>query len=710
MRRRLLVVLLSIVFVNAIASQREIDSLNTVLNSGIHDTVRVACYQELSFQLRNVDNVKALENANAALQLSGKIGFTKGIIVSHQRIAGVHYTTRNYSEAITSYKKTIDVAKQAKKPGLEANAWTGLGRTYYMQDEYPSALDCFLKALDLYELVNDTKEVASALGNVGLVYSRQKNLPKALEYQLKCLEVEKKNGNLAGVAGTLDHIGTVYKKMHDYGKAIEFYTAALKISDSLRHEQNMGVTLHNLASVYEEQEDYVKALDFYNRSLAIKTKMNNQQGIMATLHNIGVVYSETNRILEALNTLNRSLALANELKSRDYKKYNYYSLSKLYEKAGNLRVALDYRDKYEAIKDSIFNEETTRQVAELQARYETDKKEKEIKLLNQEKQIQEAELIKRNAEVTKKNMQRNFLLTGIGLMLVLSTITFRAYTQKKKANGELSLKNAEIIQQKQTIEEKNRDITDSINYAKRIQSAILPPHDEIARAVKEFFVLYRPKDIVSGDFYFFAETGDKLIFAVADCTGHGVPGAFMSLIGNDILNQLILEKGITTPAELLARLHDGVRTALKQSETNAASNNDGMDIAICSLDRQTNEVQFSGALRNLFVLRKGKQEVFEFKADKQSVGGARSDIRKEFTNHVIPMNSGDSFYMFSDGYADQFGGDSGKKFLSSRFKESLRQVRFLKMKEQEKYLSDTFDKWKGENEQVDDVCVFGVRV
>lgn len=272
----------------------------------------------------------------------------------------------------------------------------------------------------------------------------------------------------------------------------------------------------------------------------------------------------------------------------------------------------------------------------------------------------------------------------------------------------------EIEEKNEKLEAAYKDIRDSINYARRIQQAILPNVSDVYKALSQSFVYYKPKDIVSGDFYFFSEKNKKIMLGVADCTGHGVPGAFMSMIGHDMLNQIIIERGITSPSDVLNHLESGIRSALKQDAEDSETK-DGMDIALCSVDLQSGddnniELQYAGAFRNLYLLRKDAKEVEEVRADKNSIGGLITGEPKKFSNHQIYLNKGDSFYLFSDGYCDQFGGPGGKKFMSRQFQKLLYSIRHLSMKSQEEMLDKTFREWRGELEQVDDILVIGVRI
>jgi serine phosphatase RsbU (regulator of sigma subunit) len=278
-------------------------------------------------------------------------------------------------------------------------------------------------------------------------------------------------------------------------------------------------------------------------------------------------------------------------------------------------------------------------------------------------------------------------------------------TQKEMLELQVIERTKEIYEQKKLIEEKNKDITDSINYAKRIQDALLPAKELKFRIFPNAFVLFKPKDIVSGDFYWFAEKDGRRLIASCDCTGHGVPGALMSMIGNNILNQIVNEKGITSPAEVLRILNIEIRKALKQGGEEATK--DGMDIALISFINDT-EIEYAGAQRPLWIIH--NNELSELKADKLSIGGLQQEAEKVFTEHRVKLSPGDAVYFFSDGFVDQFGGLEGKKFMSKQFKAILLTIHHKPVAEQESILNKTIEDWRGMREQIDDILVIGIKI
>jgi|GEM_PF-1340797 len=323
--------------------------------------------------------------------------------------------------------------------------------------------------------------------------------------------------------------------------------------------------------------------------------------------------------------------------------------------------------------------------------------EKEIFMLNAAKKGKEEEL-------KDQRIFTQYISIGMGIIIIFSLLLYRNFLGKKKANQILKFQAVEINFQKKVVEEKNKGITDSINYAKLIQEAILPAKEIKYKLFPEAFVLFQPKDIVSGDFYWFSEKNKKRLIATVDCTGHGVPGAFMSMIGNALLNEIINEKGVTVPSEILKLLREKIIDSLKQKD---GQNKDGMDISILCFDEDNKTVEFAGANNPLWLIRKGI--IQEIKADKQPIGLYHGES-KPFNNNIIKLQKEDSLYIFTDGYADQFGGGEGKKFKYKQLQNLLLSIQDKRMNEQENILFKKINDWKSDLDQVDDILIIGVRV
>ena len=362
------------------------------------------------------------------------------------------------------------------------------------------------------------------------------------------------------------------------------------------------------------------------------------------------------------------------------------------EKLKNYELALAYNKLYSTIKDTLLNEESLNQTSELNTRYETDKKEKEILLLTKDQQLKDKTL-------KEQRLVRIGLISSLGLFLVLSFLLYNRYRFKQKANLILE-------KQKQEIHKKNTQITDSIDYAKTIQDAILPSTEKLNTFFSDYFILYKPKAIVSGDFYWTTKKGNKIICAAADCTGHGIPGAFMSLLGHNILENVVQRESSVNPGAMLKALNQEIVDRFSTGRDETVKH--GMDIAIISIDIQAQQLEYAGARNSLYIIREGR--LIEIKADRMSTGIiAKNQETIVYTNQLHDLQKDDMLYLFSDGFPDQKGGPDKKKFFYQPFKELLISISQLPVNEQKQKLDETITTWMGEGEQVDDILIMGIR-
>jgi serine phosphatase RsbU (regulator of sigma subunit) len=371
------------------------------------------------------------------------------------------------------------------------------------------------------------------------------------------------------------------------------------------------------------------------------------------------------------------------------------------------------------LNDSLSNTYLIDQIAEMSEKYEADKKQQEIELLMEDKKntdqknkIQELENLNQKAELAKSNTVVYFSIGGLVLLLVFAFILIKRIRLKGAIFRQLKQQKEDILFAKQIIEAKNKDILDSIMYAKKIQDAILHEENKALKNLDQHFVIFQPKDIVSGDFYWTLEKNNIVYAAVADCTGHGVPGAFMSMLGIAFLNEITKSGELKSPAEILNELRTKVIKELGQSGT-IGENKDGMDISLVKIDRNKNLLEFSGAHNPLLIIR--DNEIIQLNADKQPIG--YQEEQKPFTNHFLDMKQGDMMYLLSDGYVDQFGGElttngkgKGKKFKMARFKELIQKISTIETEIQKNRIETAFFDWKGDMEQIDDVCIMGIKI
>lgn len=675
------VIALCLIFISVLSfsQKNKINAVSTTDKILKDDSNRVNYLNEQCikhFQTGTYDS--ALQCGNAALNLSKKINFQKGVATSHNNI----------------------------------------GSIYLYQGNYDKALENFLTSLKINEKIDNKEGVANSYTNIGGIYLNQNNLNKALENISASLKIREEIGDKNGIAGSHNNIGGIYQKIGsddlkkgdtlnsitNYNKALENFSISLKIVEQSGNKWGKALLLNNIGNVYndkalilrssnEREEMLNKALKNYFASLKIKLEIGDQKGIASTYNNIGKAYKNKNNFAEALKYLEKGLALSREIRVKDKIMDAYFELSLVCENNNNYKKAYQYYQLYTQVKDSVFNAENNKQINELSAKYETEKKEQQIKLIKAENEKQSA------LALAKSQRQRLYiwLILAIAVTVtIIAIVVFRSLKITKKQK-------IEVEHQKHLVEEKQKEIIDSITYAKRLQDAILPHIDLIKKHFYDSFVFYKPKDIVAGDFYWF-EIIDNIVFiAVADCTGHGVPGAMVSVVCSNALNKTIIEFGLRDTGKILDKVTDIVIETFEKSNSDVK---DGMDISLLAFNETSKQIQWSGANNPLWYFV--KDEFKEIKADKEPVG--KYDKRIPFTTHNIEYSKNSVFYLFTDGLPDQFGGPKDKKFMYKRFEENLLSIHNSQMDEQKEILEKILQDWKGTSEQVDDITVIGIKI
>lgn len=694
-RLLILFVLLNLIQPLSIAQKSKIDSLQTLLSSSIYDTTKIKTLNALSWEHAQLGDYKtAIECANSALSIANTATPSHAILDlkadAFINIGIIHYYKSDYNKALEFYLRSLPILKEINdKKGLGA-VYNNIGMVYDDKGEYTKALEFLLNSLKIREELGDKLGISSSYSNIGGIHYSTGDYSKALEFHLKAVDLRKAIGNKSGLASSYNNIGIIYDDKGDYPQALEYYRKSLEIKEELHDKKGMALSYSNIGNTFKHTGDYSKALEFYSKSLKIKEQIGDKRGITSTFHNIGLLNLELGNFKESKHYQQMSLSLAKEIGARPEIMKAYEGLSKTDSAMGNYRDAYEHHKLFKSLKDSIFNEEASKKVVQSEMNFAFEKKEQAAKL-EQEKKDALA-----NEELEKQTMQRNGFIGGFALMLALAGVSYRSYRNKRKSH--------EIIaRQKELVEEKNRDISDSINYAQRLQQAILPSEKTIKENLKDSFILYKPKAIVAGDFYWMERKGDLVFIAAGDCTGHGVPGAMISVICSNALNRTVKEFGLTEPGKILDKARELVIETFEKSESDVK---DGMDISLCVINDRTNEIKWAGANNPLWYLK--DNELKEIKPDKQPIG--KHDLLKPFSTHDLLLNKGEMFYLFTDGYADQFGGEKGKKFKYAKFKELLLSIRGENLTEQKEILDLTFKNWKGDLDQVDDVCIIGVRL
>ena len=600
------------------------------------------------------------------------------------------------------------------------------------------------------------------ISNAQTVYSLSRQDSALLEKYNKKAEEFKQQQNFKESSRYLNKIAMIYWEHNYLQNALDYYKNSLQMNDKLGNRNAIAMINSNIALILADLKKYEEALKYFEQTFVVRKTKDEKIGMISALINMSVVLNNLKRYDESVAKLKLALDYAREINDTKQMRSCYGMLSETYQKAGDYEKSMYYFDYYkgfnklvqgekvkqvtknlmeERLKKQLLKEKAARDSLELIIKQrEIYKKQQEIaqkdstnkKLLkNMSKKELQLEVLKRDAlikdikvsqaEESKKKVQIISLIIIISV-IILGAVIFYAYLLKRKDNQKLAEQNAEIIQQREEIITQNEELerasavikavnnklTSSIAYAEHIQKAMLSRSVALTEMVSDAFIFFRPRDVVSGDFYYYAKVGNKVIVTAADCTGHGVPGAFLSMIGNNILTRVIEYEQITRPDLILKELDKGVRYSLNQEHT---QNRDGMDIALYCIDYDQKLIQFAGAGNPLIYFKNGEQ--FRCKSSPVAIGGYfKKGKEKNFELHEIPFDEKDNIelYVFSDGYIDQFNNADNKRFTQKRFKQTLESIYQLSLDKQQDKMAEIFDKWKGSNFQLDDVLVIGTKI
>ncbi len=672
------------------------DSIKQVLGFS-NDASRISLLLKLSEAYMKYSPKKAIDPAVEARILSVQNSNDTLEARSLMIMGQAHYKCGNFKEAIDCFKLSSALYAQMSMPKEQGQVFIQMANTYRDLGSYDDGLKSALEAYRLFEKQNDKRGMSSALIVSGNVYRAMENYNKSILDYEKAMKMSREIGDMSNEASCLNNISNVYSDKEEYDKAIDYLQRARVLYEKLDDKFSLARVLNNIGVVYLDTKRYDEATDYFLRTLEIHKQQGDKRGQAMALANLGMVSQGQENPDKAIEYLGRSLELAKTVGSTDIMMAVYESLSEAYESKGEYDKSLEFYRNMALLKDSIFSENLSESIAEMQAQYDVEKAESEARAQEKEKKL-----------IT-------FSAVGGGVLLVVIVVILwnRAVARKRvnirlnQQKQEIVEKNAKLHEANVEIELKNKDITDSIQYASRIQEAILPEVEFAATFGDTGFVLFRPKDIVSGDFYWTAQVGDYLLFAAVDCTGHGVPGAFMSIVCSNLLSQSVKEHGLIRPDEILNDVNIRLSETLRQRRDESRVR-DGMDIALCCINKKTLHMTFAGAYNPAWIFR--GTELIELTPDKFPVGLFEEEELRIFKFREIQLQKGDRIYVFSDGYSDQFGGPLGKKYKRSTFVEFVRGLQTLPVKEQRELLEQEHLAWKGTNEQIDDILVMGVEV
>ena len=712
------------IFASCFLFSQNPDSLKQILKISTQDTTLVKTYVELT----NICELEEIQDyANSALRLceqnlknaqAGQILNT--FYLKHQASAlnNLGFLAAEKGEiqkALDCHLMGLKIREEINDKKGIAESLANLAAIYKDLGDIPKALDSHHKSLKIFEKIDDKNGTAAVLNQIGLIYIDQSEYSRALDCYLKSLKIAEEINDKKAMAHSLNSLGVIYNEKGDLSKSLDYYFRSLKIKEEINDKKGIAFSFTNIGVTYKNMGEISKALDYYHKGLSVRKEINDKPGIAVSLSNIAVVLWGQGNIEQALEAARRSFQYAKKLGFPVGIRDASHLLGEIYAKSGDYKGAYEMQKLFKKMADSL-NNQTNKKASiqkSLQYAYEKKTAQDSIKAID-EKRVSEVKLVATEASLKQEKTWKLALFGGVVLLMMFAGFIFNRFkvTQKQKQiietkEQEALRQNEVITKQKHLVEEKQQEITSSINYAKRIQSSFLSSEQYISRYLDDYFILYNPRDIVSGDFYWIMENNNSLYVCTADCTGHGIPGAFMSLIGMGVLNEINHSKdNIYQTDDFLNELRRIIILALNP-EGSSEEGKDGMDMVLCRYDFKKMELEYSAANNSFYIIREGN--LLEFKPDKIPVGKYLEE-EIPFTRHLISLKKGDCIYTFSDGYADQFGGAKGKKLMSRQLKELLISVSDLPMQQQKDKLNCSFNKWKGDLEQVDDVTIIGIRI
>lgn len=590
------------------------------------------------------------------------------------------------SSGITN-KKVLQLYKEH-----EANCLNNFGYYYMSKGDVKNSLDYYNKSLKLRLKCNDFTGQANSYLNIGFVYESQNEIDEAIQFYKKALAIYNQIDNEIGIARSNTHLGNLSIVNKDYILALYNYKKAIEIYLAENSEFDLSNGYTCLGNVYLSLENYKKSEEYILLAINLKIKLGDKIGLSKNYFLYGKLLMDIEHFKEAKTYVKKSFLLAQSLNNPNQILLSANTYGELLKKEGNYKEALELFELSLKTKDTIYSIENQKTVIQRKFQFEYNKQ-KAIDNANFENELA--------LNLKEKEKQKTIAFFSMGIVLIILVFLFllsRRLKDVKRKSLIIETQKIEVTSAHKILAIKNKEIIDSINYAKRIQTAILPSSKILNKYLSNYFVLYQPKDIVAGDFYWLEYKNNQLFFAVADCTGHGVPGAMVSVVCNNGLNRSVREHNIVSPEAILNKTREIVIQEFGKSVDEVK---DGMDIALCTLT--DNELCYAGANNPLWIIRKDSNMVEVYKADKQPIGVFSK--ANDFTKHKLVLKTGDTVYLFSDGYIDQFGGEKDKKFKSVNFKKLLLSISKLPMDEQKNELELFFNKWKGDLEQLDDVCI-----
>lgn len=679
-------VCLSLLLAAPAQRDRVMDSLQAVSRNMSDPAEAISALTQIAYRTYYQGNLRKGEEILAqAFELADTHHNEKGLAAAIAMKGTFFFYKNAYDSARACFERSLAMREKAGDKLGVLKTSGNLAALDLTIGDYKSALAQYEKCLKLEAELGLPEGSQVSMNNIAILYFRLNLYPQTLRYYRKAEKVSMETKNFSTLSTTYDGLASLYEALKKYDSSLYYINKSIELAEREHDQATLGYSYLNLALLYKNQQKPELALKAFNESLRRALLLRDKRLLLGVYGNLAALYIERNDFEGALVYLDKLVPIQEELQDKSFDADLAGVFAEYYFRKKDYRRAYEYMMRYNRNKDSVYAIENKLKITEMQEKYQAEKRERENRLLQVENQ-------------THRSV-RNYLLVILGIALLGIAGSVFAYRKIKHSNRLIS-------EQKELVDEKQKEILDSIRYAKRIQYALLASDRLLKTHLGEHFVFFRPKDVVSGDFYWAIPSPEGFIYVTGDCTGHGVPGAFMSLLNITKLSEVIVEQNVWRPDLILNRVRMEIIRALNP-EGSSEESRDGMDAVVCKLDRARMVLQYAAANNPLCIVRNG--EIMHCKADKMPVGKSIDDDAP-FTFNEIALEAGDMIYTFTDGFSDQFGGTLGKKFKYRQFEELLLAAHTHDMATQKKMLFDAFEHWKGELEQVDDVCVIGVRV
>jgi len=732
----------------------DIDSLEQKLNTTKNRKRKVEILNRYNAAYIKGDKQHTLNRFRSALNIARDIKYRNGIATAHSNLANFYFLNESIDSAIFHYNKALQIYREETNDSKTGETLYNMGFVYYASSNYVDAFELTENSLEIFRINGDMKNMAASHSLLCDILFSSGFDADAIDHCLMALNLYTNLNSVKGQSDLHNSIGKIYLDLEQFDKSYTHFNQAYYLAEVENDPYLLSECLRNLGQYYYGIEDYDEALENYDKALnyvllnpdserlgylfldkgMANTGLRKYDSAVVNLKEalyyadssynlelrarvyseLGSLYSATEKYDIAIVFLKQSLFVAQRINADPILERCYKNLAYFYDQQNDIENTLRYFKLYTSYKDTLFSNQSAIQIAEAEAIYDLGQKDKQIEMLINENRLREM-------EAGEKNMINIWLISVLIFVFILTLILYRQYRVQNKVNQALNEQKDAISQQKIEIElqkesiekaniilaEKNKQITDSLEYAKRIQLSLLPDGQLLRSKFNDSFLWYQPRDIVGGDFYWYTEFRNTICLVVLDCSGHGVPGAFMTVLANTLLNRHVIDlKSGDSPSKVLGFLDENVKKELNQQGIHLSAF-EGIDLAACMINTKSRNLKFSGAKMPLYHYSEGKLN--HIKGNRYSVGGGNSTV-KNFSDVRLDLKKNDVIYLSTDGFQDQFGGDKGKKYMKLHFKNLLQSIAEQPLEDQGEKLKSVFHEWKNFNLQTDDILIVGIKV